>query len=150
MPRSSPPSSARAGRAAARSGPATVGRATPPHSGSARLALDPAALWILDEPLAALDAEGESMLGALLESHAGAAASRSLPRTIRFRSRAWPCATSRCAHERLRLGVRPRPNPCAAPSRRTMLTLAFFVLVASSFPLGVGADPQLLARIGPA
>lgn len=39
--------------------------------GLARLALDPAALWILDEPLAALDAEGESMLGALLESHAG-------------------------------------------------------------------------------
>jgi len=31
----------------------------------------------------------------------------------------------------------------------TMLTLAFFVLVASLFPLGVGADPQLLARIGP-
>ena len=39
--------------------------------GLARLALDPAPLWILDEPLAALDAEGESMLGALLESHAG-------------------------------------------------------------------------------
>lgn len=31
----------------------------------------------------------------------------------------------------------------------TMLVVAFFVLVASLFPLGVGADPQLLARIGP-
>ena len=31
----------------------------------------------------------------------------------------------------------------------TFLVLAFFVLVASLFPLGVGADPQLLARIGP-
>jgi heme exporter protein B len=31
----------------------------------------------------------------------------------------------------------------------TMLMLAFFVLVASLFPLGVGADPQLLGRIGP-
>jgi heme exporter protein B len=31
----------------------------------------------------------------------------------------------------------------------TMLVIAFFVLVASLFPLGVGADPQLLARIGP-
>jgi len=31
----------------------------------------------------------------------------------------------------------------------TLLTLAFFALVASLFPLGVGADPQLLARIGP-
>ncbi|APV51191.1 heme exporter protein CcmB [Betaproteobacteria bacterium GR16-43] len=30
-----------------------------------------------------------------------------------------------------------------------MLTLAFFVLVASLFPLGIGADPQLLARVGP-
>lgn len=31
----------------------------------------------------------------------------------------------------------------------TLLTLAFFVLVASLFPLGVGAEPQLLARVGP-
>jgi len=30
----------------------------------------------------------------------------------------------------------------------TFLVLAFFVLVASLFPLGVGADPQLLSRIG--
>src|SRR5687768_14144230 len=31
----------------------------------------------------------------------------------------------------------------------TMLVVAFFVLVASLFPLGVGAEPQLLTRIGP-
>jgi heme exporter protein B len=31
----------------------------------------------------------------------------------------------------------------------TLLVIAFFVLVASLFPLGVGADPQLLQRIGP-
>jgi heme exporter protein B len=31
----------------------------------------------------------------------------------------------------------------------TVLTLAFFALVASLFPLGVGAEPQLLTRIGP-
>jgi heme exporter protein B len=31
----------------------------------------------------------------------------------------------------------------------TMLVIAFFVLVASLFPLGVGAEPQLLQRIGP-
>ena len=30
----------------------------------------------------------------------------------------------------------------------TLLVIAFFVLVASLFPLGVGAEPQLLARIG--
>jgi heme exporter protein B len=30
----------------------------------------------------------------------------------------------------------------------TLLVLAFFALVASLFPLGVGAEPQLLARIG--
>jgi len=30
-----------------------------------------------------------------------------------------------------------------------LLVVAFFVLVATLFPLGVGADPQLLARIGP-
>ena len=31
----------------------------------------------------------------------------------------------------------------------TVLVVAFFVLVASLFPLGIGAEPQLLARIGP-
>ena len=31
----------------------------------------------------------------------------------------------------------------------SMLVVAFFVLVASLFPLGVGAEPQLLQRIGP-
>ena len=31
----------------------------------------------------------------------------------------------------------------------TMLVVAFFILVASLFPLGVGAEPQLLQRIGP-
>ena len=31
----------------------------------------------------------------------------------------------------------------------TVLVVAFFVLVASLFPLGVGAEPQLLSRIGP-
>jgi heme exporter protein B len=30
-----------------------------------------------------------------------------------------------------------------------VLTVAFFVLVAALFPLGIGADPELLARIGP-
>ena len=31
----------------------------------------------------------------------------------------------------------------------TLLVIAFFALVAALFPLAVGADPQLLARIGP-
>jgi heme exporter protein B len=31
----------------------------------------------------------------------------------------------------------------------TLMVIAFFVLVAALFPLGVGAEPQLLARIGP-
>jgi len=31
----------------------------------------------------------------------------------------------------------------------TILVVAFFVLVASLFPLGIGAEPQLLSRIGP-
>ncbi len=37
--------------------------------GLARLALDPAPLWILDEPLAALDAGGETLLCELLARH---------------------------------------------------------------------------------
>jgi heme exporter protein A len=37
--------------------------------GIARLSLDPAALWILDEPLTALDSEGETLFAGLLERH---------------------------------------------------------------------------------
>ena len=37
--------------------------------GLARLILDPAPLWALDEPLTALDAEGERLFGRLLERH---------------------------------------------------------------------------------
>jgi len=37
--------------------------------GMARLSLDPASCWILDEPLTALDAEGEALFASLLEGH---------------------------------------------------------------------------------
>jgi len=37
--------------------------------GLARLILDPAPLWVLDEPLTALDAAGERLFGRLLERH---------------------------------------------------------------------------------
>ena len=37
--------------------------------GLARLALDPALLWLLDEPLTALDDEGQKLFGAILERH---------------------------------------------------------------------------------
>ena len=37
--------------------------------GLARLILDPAALWALDEPLTALDDEGQRLFGRLLERH---------------------------------------------------------------------------------
>jgi heme exporter protein A len=37
--------------------------------GLARLALDPASLWILDEPLTALDAEGEALFSGMLQRH---------------------------------------------------------------------------------
>ena len=37
--------------------------------GLARLMLDPAPLWILDEPLTALDAAGEALFGELLARH---------------------------------------------------------------------------------
>lgn len=40
--------------------------------GLARLALDPAALWALDEPLTALDDEGQRLFGRLLERHLAA------------------------------------------------------------------------------
>jgi len=37
--------------------------------GLARLWLDPAPLWLLDEPLTALDAEGEKLFATMLERH---------------------------------------------------------------------------------
>ena len=37
--------------------------------GVARLMLDPAPLWILDEPLTALDADGEALFNTLLQQH---------------------------------------------------------------------------------
>jgi heme exporter protein A len=37
--------------------------------GLARLMLDPAPIWIVDEPLTALDAEGEALFGELLARH---------------------------------------------------------------------------------
>jgi len=37
--------------------------------GLARLMLDPAPLWLLDEPLTALDDEGQALFGRLLERH---------------------------------------------------------------------------------
>ena len=40
--------------------------------GLARLALDPAVLWTLDEPLTALDDEGQRLFGRLLERHLAA------------------------------------------------------------------------------
>ena len=39
--------------------------------GLARLALDGAPLWVLDEPLTALDDEGQALFGKLLERHLG-------------------------------------------------------------------------------
>jgi heme exporter protein A len=39
--------------------------------GLARLMLDPAPIWILDEPLAALDGDGERLFSGLLASHLG-------------------------------------------------------------------------------
>ena len=37
--------------------------------GLARLALDPASVWVLDEPLTALDRDGEALFGRLLARH---------------------------------------------------------------------------------
>jgi heme exporter protein A len=39
------------------------------RAGLARLLTAPRPLWLLDEPTAALDSEGEAMLGGLLEVH---------------------------------------------------------------------------------
>ena len=41
------------------------------RAGLARLLTAPRPVWLLDEPTAALDSEGEAMLGGLMEAHLG-------------------------------------------------------------------------------
>ncbi|MCK7495801.1 MAG: ATP-binding cassette domain-containing protein [Comamonadaceae bacterium] len=133
--------------------------------GLARLALDPAELWVLDEPLTALDDAGAGTLrGPARPAPRRRAAWRSPPRHHRL---APPSGVVReLSHWReARAHERARPPSATGQGSfsggfswamardlrlawrhpdEAVLTVAFFALVASLFPLGIGAEPQLL------
>jgi heme exporter protein B len=139
--------------------------------GLARLMLDPAPIWILDEPLTALDDDGQRLFGELL----GRLLDRGGLALVATHHEMAPPRRASCGWARERsagamnvIATRPLdPAPAGSFSGgfawafgrdltlalrhpgETLLVVAFFVLVASLFPLGVGADPQLLTRIGP-
>ena len=113
----------------------------------ARLALCNRPLWLLDEPLAALDAartragRGHDRCALRQRRHRH----RRNPRTARHRLRAaddWgrhEPLSSRCLRRDIRLATRSGGS--------AMLALAFFAGVAALVPFGVGADLALLGRI---
>ena len=120
------------------------------RAGLARLILSPRPLWLLDEPAAALDSDGEALLGETLSDHLArgglrhrgdasraAAASAALPRNVE-RVNAFLAISG----QTLRLALRAGGGAAVA--------LVFFLAVVAVFPFGVGPDLALLSRIGPA
>ena len=109
----------------------------------ARVAASGAALWLLDEPLNALDADGAARL---VEAHRRSPAwrrsgpCRVAPAAARrvADARAWPMIARLIARD-LRRGF----------TGGAWLPIAFFLLVAALMPFAIGPDARVLARIGP-
>ena len=108
----------------------------------ARVIASAAPLWLLDEPLNGLDADGRDRLEAAIAGH-----------------RAGGGAILAASHQPL--GTRRREDGgagmialvirelrLAATGGAALLPLAFFLLVATLFPFAVGPDGALLARTG--
>ena len=162
-----------AGRAASppsasRRSPTARWRSARPASGAAsrssRLALAPRRLWLLDEPTAALDAEGAARLDALLRAHAGRGGLAVVATHGPLPTPRPPSSSSRRPAPR-----RPPPTPSSPPapgherrrsrcSRRELalplrsgggfgLGVGFFLIVALMVPLGIGPDPARLAGV---
>ena len=127
-----------------------------------RLALAPRRLWLLDEPSAALDADGEARLDALLRAHAAAGGL-----AIVATHGALPAATEELRLEPARGRRRGRPVPrrrrlgmsaAGAVLARELrlafrtgggfgLGVGFYLIVALMVPLGIGPDPARLAGV---
>ncbi len=117
----------------------------------ARLILSPRPLWLLDEPTAALDSDGEALLQRLMQEHIGArrddrrrnasGAARAARRDVAARCRV--SALAAIVGQTAAAGASRR-------RRRGRRRSIFFLAVVTVVPFGVGPDLQLLARIGPA
>jgi ABC-type transport system involved in cytochrome c biogenesis ATPase subunit len=128
----------------------------------AALLLAGSTLWILDEPLTGLDVHAVALMEGLIRDHlqaggmvvatthqalnlegVGAALCWSATSPFRSWSRRGHASFPACRYLRrdLTLAARRRGD--------WMIAQFFFVMVASLFPLGVGPEPDMLARIGP-
>ena len=112
------------------------------RAGLARVVASGAPLWLLDEPLNALDADGAEPAGR---------GDRRSP----FERRRGACREPRPAARRLGADRARRMigRLIARDLRRSLagaawLPVAFFVLVAALVPFAIGPDAQLLARVG--
>ncbi len=118
----------------------------------ARLWLTRAALWVLDEPFTAIDVNGVARLTRRMAAHTAQGGMviltthQPLPGaadTVRRlgADRRGPGCDVACLLSRTARGVPPR--------RGHRRPLWFFLMVITLFPLSVGPQPQLLARIAP-
>ncbi len=106
----------------------------------ARLQLLRRPLWLIDEPLASLDAAGKKVAADLVTAHCSVRRHRHCrdARAARHRLREARAMTALLLRD-IRLAARAGGS--------AMLALAFFAAVATLVPLGVGSDLRLLARI---
>ena len=111
----------------------------------ARVAASGAPLWLLDEPLNALDTDGCERLGV----GAGEASRRGR----RGPRRVAPAAARRLAPDRpgakRMIGALIARDVRRALAGHAWLPIAFFALVVALMPFAVGPDARVLARIGP-
>ena len=113
----------------------------------ARLQLSARPMWLLDEPLAALDAAGKKLVAETVTAHCAsggvvvAATHEATGRGVRETDIGGEAMTPFFAllSRDIRLAVRAGGGAA--------LALAFFACVVTLVPLGVGADLRLLARI---
>ena len=127
-----------------------------------RLALAPRRLWLLDEPAAALDADGEARLDALLSAHAAAGglaivATHGALAAATAELRLEPAAAGRSGRpvpRRRRLGMSAARAVLARELRLAFRTgggfglgVGFYLIVALMVPLGIGPDPARLAGV---
>ena len=110
----------------------------------ARVAASGAPLWLLDEPLNALDADGADAARARsIAAHRATrrrGACRVAPAARPATGAGWSSADDRRADRCATCG--------AASTGAAWLPIAFFLLVATLVPFAVGPDARLLARIG--
>ena len=123
----------------------------------ARLSLSPARLWLLDEPYANLDLDGIALVNRLITQHVSRNGGGAAHHAWRVRGPAGAGPHAGAG----RMTVTPTLRAAAQAQLRRDLRLVwrkrgdamqpmlFAVMVIALFPLALGAEPGMLARIAP-